>query len=127
MQAALLMEQEVGPARGARGPVRRGGRLSAFQLPAPVPKTLPFSPWHPGSCGFRYISNKCSREVALRGSGCRSCPTDVRVSTGQVAERGRALLRPHGAGAMARSGPALPAGPGTRAGSFSKLIVGKRM
>lgn len=117
-----LMEQEVGPARGARGPGRRGGRLPASQLLPPVPKTLPFIPQHPGSCGFQYVSKNVQEKLMLHGSGC---PTDVRVSAGQVAERGRALLWLHGV--VAPSSPALPVGPGTRAGTFSKLIVGKRM
>lgn len=122
MRAALLMEQEVGPARGACGPGRRGGRLPASQLLPPVPKTLPFIPRHPGSRGFQYISKNVEEKLMLHGSGC---PMDVRVSMGQVAERGRALLWLHGV--VAPSSPALPVGPGTRAGTFSKLIVGKRM
>lgn len=86
MQTALLMEQEVGPARGARWTVGRGGRLSVclsvFQRLPPGPEALPFSPSRPGSsrCGVQYISNKHSGEVSWRGCGYWSCPTDVRGS-----------------------------------------------
>lgn len=55
MQTALLMEQEVGPARGARWTVGRGGRLSVclsvFQLLPPGPEALPFSPCAPAVRG----------------------------------------------------------------------------
>lgn len=132
MQTALMMEQEVGPARSIRWTFGQGGRLSvclsAFQLLPPGPEALPFSPCTPAIWGAVANITPIKTQERFHGVALADGAAPL-LSMGHHLGEQSHPPPPASCWHQCQAGsiPAFLVEPGTQARVFSKLIVEKRM